>query len=906
MAQVIETVFSIRTEESVANLNEVVGALGKTEQAAKKAAKTASDEMEKIPAATKKAVSGFNGLSNSINQVSRELPAFAFSAQTGFLAISNNLPILADEITNLRKANEALAAQGKSTIPIWQQVATSLFSWQTALSLGISLMVIYGKELGAFFSSLLKGSGVISEAELRLKGLNEAYKSSELKTNITALNTLTIRLYEARKGYIDKNDIIKEYNELLGVSFGKVNSLNEVEAGLIANTPAYITAMVQRTAGLKLAQDAALLAIELEEEKADVLKENTYLSSKDLELLIKRNAPITQGIRDIRDEMNQTMAVSLKFQLQADAVIGGVPSKVKDAKNAWEALRLEITQTESLLASNKLNKIDSAALEANYKKIKEDYKKIQDYLDELNGEAEKRRQKAREEARKKFLKDDQDDTARNEKLLKQTIDNELLANKEKYSQIRNSKKLTDLELLKLSQAETDAEIEILERFREANVETNKQLIADKDKSLKIQSDTADLYEKKNKEARDKATETLLLELDTTYVNLRQGKILNNEEDRKLEIEKQKGVVAIIKAAYDQDLTYAKQLQQERNKLKLMENKDLETSTKEALDKELLANDVYFENLKVGKEENVAALQAIETDRLNKNLEILEKYKQKGLEVDKEILDSNTKLGKSKIDNAKREAKERKEIEKEVRDALLSLAKTLSDDLFKNAKTSVDNETQIKLDALQKERDNKLITESDFEVKKKQILNQQAQTQRQLDLSQIKINTALAVIKTLAVLGLTPAGYIAAGLALAEGVAAYSIAQSQPLPRFAKGTDRVQGGIAGQDSVHALLMPNEAVIPAKANMERQGLAKAWIGGDLDRHLAMNYINPAINEVNRKWETSLRLNQQSTFIRNDNFNDRKIVGELIKSNRINKHIANSLNEKTVKSNNKRLWS
>ena len=102
------------------------------------------------------------------------------------------------------------------------------------------------------------------------------------------------------------------------------------------------------------------------------------------------------------------------------------------------------------------------------------------------------------------------------------------------------------------------------------------------------------------------------------------------------------------------------------------------------------------------------------------------------------------------------------------------------------------------------------------------------------------------------------------------------------------------------------MPNEAVIPAKANMERQGLAKAWIGGDLDRHLAMNYINPAINEVNRKWETSLRLNQQSTFIRNDNFNDRKIVGELIKSNRINKHIANSLNEKTVKSNNKRLWS
>ena len=238
--------------------------------------------------------------------------------------------------------------------------------------------------------------------------------------------------------------------------------------------------------------------------------------------------------------------------------------------------------------------------------------------------------------------------------------------------------------------------------------------------------------------------------------------------------------------------------------------------------------------------------------------------------------------------------------------MFSLAKTLSDDLFKYSKNNLDAETSIQLEALDKQKEAKLISEEEFQTKRKQILNQQAQTQRELDLAQIKVNTALAVIKTFALLGFTPKGFIAAGLAAAEGVAAYAIAQSQPLPRFAKGTDRVKGGIAGQDSVHALLMPNEAVIPAKANMERQGLAKAWISGDLDKHLAMNYINPAINEVNRKWEMSLKLNQQSTFIRNDNFSDRKIVGELIKSNRINKHIANSLNEKTVKPNNKRLWS
>jgi hypothetical protein len=187
------------------------------------------------------------------------------------------------------------------------------------------------------------------------------------------------------------------------------------------------------------------------------------------------------------------------------------------------------------------------------------------------------------------------------------------------------------------------------------------------------------------------------------------------------------------------------------------------------------------------------------------------------------------------------------------------------------------------------------------------MNRNAETQRQSDLAQIQVNTALSILKTFAQLGFTPQGVLAASLAAIQGAIQYGFASSQPLPKFyAKGTDRVTGGIAGKDSVSAMLMPNEAVIPAKENMERQGLAKAWISGDLDKHLAMNYINPAINEVNRKWETSLKLNQQSTFIRNDNFNDRKIVNELVKSNRINKTIANSLSDNKVKSKHRRLWN
>lgn len=108
--------------------------------------------------------SGWNGLANSINQVTREMPNFAQSATIGFMALSNNLPILVDEINKVRDANRLLAAEGKAGIPIWRQIATSLFSWQSALITLISLSVIYSKEI----SAMITGTKVLTEEEKKL------------------------------------------------------------------------------------------------------------------------------------------------------------------------------------------------------------------------------------------------------------------------------------------------------------------------------------------------------------------------------------------------------------------------------------------------------------------------------------------------------------------------------------------------------------------------------------------------------------------------------------------------------------------------------------------------------------------------------------------------------------------
>jgi|GEM_PF-3195417 len=141
------------------------------------------------------ASNGFNSLQNSINQITRELPAFTFSAQTGFLAISNNIPILIDQIARLRAENAALNAEGQRGVPVWKQLFSGLFSFGTALSLGVTLLTIYGKEIGNWIASLLKGSEAIKVATENLKNLNAVMAAADKQAG-KQLTTLKI-LYSA-------------------------------------------------------------------------------------------------------------------------------------------------------------------------------------------------------------------------------------------------------------------------------------------------------------------------------------------------------------------------------------------------------------------------------------------------------------------------------------------------------------------------------------------------------------------------------------------------------------------------------------------------------------------------------------------------------------------------------------
>jgi hypothetical protein len=217
---------------------------------------------------------GFNGLNNSINQLSRELPAFAINANIGFLAISNNLPILFDEIKRVTAANKELADSGKPTTSVFKQLSGALFSWQTALSLGVTLLTIYGGKIVEMVTKMTEGKEVITSSKLELDALNETYKDKSIKGAISDIVLLKSSLDTASKSVQGKKQFVEQYNRTIGTVTGTVNTFKQAEDGLVAGTGAYINAMIARATATKLADKAGEISMQIEDKKVEQAKQN--------------------------------------------------------------------------------------------------------------------------------------------------------------------------------------------------------------------------------------------------------------------------------------------------------------------------------------------------------------------------------------------------------------------------------------------------------------------------------------------------------------------------------------------------------------------------------------------------------------------------------------------------------
>ncbi len=153
-----------------------------------------------------------NNLKMQFSQVARELPSLAMGPQMFILAISNNLPMLADAIADVRKQNELLAASGQKGVPVWKQLASSLFSTQTALVAAISLGIVFAKDIANWVKELINGNKAIDNNKEALENYKKAMLDSQqaAQKEIVQLNLLYQAAVDSSKGMNERISAVKE------------------------------------------------------------------------------------------------------------------------------------------------------------------------------------------------------------------------------------------------------------------------------------------------------------------------------------------------------------------------------------------------------------------------------------------------------------------------------------------------------------------------------------------------------------------------------------------------------------------------------------------------------------------------------------------------------------------------
>ena len=189
-----------------------------------------------------------NNVKMSMQQIARELPALAMGPQMFFLAISNNIPMFTDALASARKEYEALTAAGKKATPVWKQVLSSLFSWQTAMAAAITLTVVYGKEIENFIKSMMSaGKASISLADAQKK-INDSFTSGSSKVGdqIAKIRSLQEQWNHLGNNLKEKREFIKDNADEFKKLDVAIKDVDDAENLLVKNTPAFIEAMALR------------------------------------------------------------------------------------------------------------------------------------------------------------------------------------------------------------------------------------------------------------------------------------------------------------------------------------------------------------------------------------------------------------------------------------------------------------------------------------------------------------------------------------------------------------------------------------------------------------------------------------------------------------------------------------
>lgn len=355
--------------------------------------------------------SAYNGLGNSINQLTREMPAFANSMQTGFMAISNNLPIFFDEIQRIKQANIELQASGEPTKSVMKQIGSSIFSVGTALSVGVTLLTVFGGKLIEWIFTNTEATKALEKQRAEQKRVNEEIKkATEFVGNESAsLVGLLIQLKSTNEGSKERIKLIQQINDDYGLTLKNLSSEAKFQSILNQEILKYINYQRNRYQLDKLnrLEQMAIakmdrISIELKQKHAmtqkqlDVIIENSvalqgsYTGSLDasdqkiLELIETYNRLLGYGgrVAELTGQMTEDYTANAKATEKAKKELEDYTIQVKELQNARiEDAKQRRTAELELKYTTDLSAIKSDGIKANELRIELEKQYLSDLRD---------------------------------------------------------------------------------------------------------------------------------------------------------------------------------------------------------------------------------------------------------------------------------------------------------------------------------------------------------------------------------------------------------------------------------------------------------------------------------------------------------------------------------------------
>ena len=340
----------------------------------------------------------FNGLSIATQQVLREMPTLANSMQQFFIAISNNVPIFVDNLKRVKDETGSWAVAMKG-------VLTSLFSWQTALLVVLTILPKIAKAISDKRKANEEEAKAQEKARKETEKAVEAYRSLydilsdisvKVGTSITEVSTLTRILNDNNRSLEDRIGAGQRLKQIFDEELNGY-SAEEIAAGKAMVTIQQLTTLIYEQAKARaiLNEITELTQKQLELEERAKLYENYKVGTrtvKELSEAIDEANKKGQSVRlgayeqeyvntyrsimsEVRGLQNQINALTEKIdpsKLLDDATKG-----TKDALDKITDYYWEWAESNAKIIKDAEDR-DIALNDVKYEKAKDTYQKVLD------------------------------------------------------------------------------------------------------------------------------------------------------------------------------------------------------------------------------------------------------------------------------------------------------------------------------------------------------------------------------------------------------------------------------------------------------------------------------------------------------------------------------------------------